>query len=81
MEEITAYKCDHCGKVYQNKGSCAKHEKRCFFNPITKACASCEYLSSEIDPVDFERVSVCHKDVDLSKGLQHHCDHHDESRN
>jgi hypothetical protein len=41
MREITAYNCDHCNKIYSIKGQCKAHEKKCYYNPETKSCASC----------------------------------------
>lgn len=40
--EITKYKCSYCNKrEFKTKSSCVRHEKRCFWNPIMRACATC----------------------------------------
>ncbi len=39
--EVRAYKCEYCDKVYINKPSAASHEKKCFWNPEKRACATC----------------------------------------
>lgn len=33
MVELTAYKCEHCGKLHRRRCACAKHELRCWKNP------------------------------------------------
>ena len=41
----TVYKCEHCGKMYQMKFYCIKHEKKCKKNPANKRpCFDCECL-------------------------------------
>ena len=47
MDIVKAYKCSHCGKIYDNASSCRSHEYRCCFNPATKSCASCAFLKLE----------------------------------
>lgn len=44
MKETVAYKCDHCGKISEQKSYIKQHEKKCYHNPETKSCASCKYL-------------------------------------
>ena len=41
MKIIEAYHCDYCKKYSKSKGAMTRHEKNCYHNPITKACASC----------------------------------------
>jgi hypothetical protein len=55
MEEVKAYKCDHCHKVLQVKGSMANHEKSCWRNPINdhKCFDSCEYLEKIMVETEF----------------------------
>jgi hypothetical protein len=45
MEQITAYKCSFCKKINTNKSTIKTHEKKCFFNPETKSCATCLWFS------------------------------------
>lgn len=44
MEEVIAYKCEHCGKISLQKAYIKQHEKKCYHNPETKSCATCKYL-------------------------------------
>ena len=45
MEKVTAYKCKHCGKLYQRAKNCEKHETRCKKNPDNfRACFGCKHL-------------------------------------
>jgi hypothetical protein len=43
MTKVVRYRCDLCRKyVKSSKEQVLKHEEeKCFFNPITKSCASC----------------------------------------
>ena len=45
---VTRYKCEYCQKkVYASKYRTLEHEKRCYYNPQTKSCGTC-------DNVDFD---------------------------
>ena len=44
MREIKAYHCDYCKKYSKSKGAMTRHEKECYHNPVTKACATCKFL-------------------------------------
>lgn len=46
MKSITVFECDYCKKLYKSKSGILKHEKRCFNNPVTKSCISCQFLGS-----------------------------------
>lgn len=42
MNEIKAYECEYgCGKYLRTRSGMNKHEKKCYWNPVNKACASC----------------------------------------
>lgn len=47
MQEVKGYACDFCKtakkvkRVYATPGSCKRHEKSCFRNPESRACATC----------------------------------------
>ena len=41
MREIKAFACSFCGFISRVKGSAKAHEKRCYYNPVNRACASC----------------------------------------
>jgi len=47
MKEIKTNQCDYCTKTSFNKGSIRVHEKKCFYNPVTKSCASCLWFSKK----------------------------------
>lgn len=51
MEEIKAWKPKCCNKAYIRKGSAARHEKRCPYNPDNKACATCGHNTEESNTV------------------------------
>lgn len=57
MEEIKAYKCGYCGKLYQHKHACMRHEDNgCLKNPkIRPVCFDCKLLqcSAETEYVDW----------------------------
>ena len=67
--EITAYKCDYCGKIYQSKPGATGHEKKCFWNPEKRACASCDYNSSIT-----RKCSALDKDLSVKGSLTSNCD-------
>ena len=48
MKQITAYRCDFCKKVTVRKDRARQHELRCFYNPESKSCATCEFLSDRL---------------------------------
>lgn len=41
MYKIEAYHCDYCKKYSKSKGVITSHEKKCFYRPETKSCATC----------------------------------------
>jgi hypothetical protein len=45
MKVITTNQCDFCDKSSINKSTIRAHEKKCFFNPITKSCGACLWFS------------------------------------
>ena len=89
MEEIKAYKCDYCSKYSISKKYIKTHEKECYHNPVTKACATCkncesvgrERKSSTGEYLVTEMYSICTKGITISilredgfkRCLQHHC--------
>lgn len=44
MKIIEAYHCDYCKKYSKSKGVITRHEKECYHNPVTRACATCEHF-------------------------------------
>ena len=47
MQEVKTNQCDYCTKTSFNKGSIRVHEKKCFYNPVTKSCATCLWFSQK----------------------------------
>jgi len=42
-KRIEAYECEYCKKkVTRTKGGMKQHEKKCFWNPESKSCMTCE---------------------------------------
>lgn len=76
METITAYKCSHCpNKIYGNKKQTKAHEKKCYHNPDTKSCATCQnFLYNHGDNVCLEGLI---KGKQLSTGCEKHIVHED----
>lgn len=83
MIEIKAYQCDFCKKYGKSKSNIKKHEETCFHNPVTKACATCEYCC-QVDKkmgIYYTTVPVCSKGEIISDiigekkhvSLKHHC--------
>lgn len=70
MEQVTAYRCQHCGKVYLRDFACKRHEEtRCPQNPeIRPLCYSCRHYAASYD----EEERVMYVDgVDLWNGEEH----------
>lgn len=48
MIERTIYECEHCHKKRLiNKTQMKKHEEKCYYNPKTKSCITCNNFESE----------------------------------
>lgn len=54
MKEIKAYKCGYCGKLYQRKPSCRRHEDNgCLKNPkIRPVCFDCKLMQCSEETED-----------------------------
>lgn len=54
MEEIKAYKCGYCGKLYQRKHACRRHEDNdCLKNPkIRPVCFDCKLMQRSEETED-----------------------------
>lgn len=46
--KVERWNCDYCKKHYAHKGSATQHEKKCFYNPANKSCASCVHAMFSI---------------------------------
>lgn len=77
MKKVEAFRCEYCTKIYENRGSAANHESKCYFNPVTASCASCSFLdrlSVDIAPGHFTEFQVCLVNQDISnKNLRTKC--------
>ena len=82
MKEIKAYHCDYCNKYSSSKSTMSRHEKRCYHNPVTKACATCSKLYQDRIPDDvidgaFYDLPYCKSGIILTHEfrveLKHHC--------
>lgn len=70
METIRAFQCGFCRKIYDNEKGCKSHERKCYYKPSTKSCASCASFGLqmvEIKPQMFTAVQKCIQDIDVSK--------------
>lgn len=71
MEEIKAYKCGYCGKLYQRKHACRRHEDNdCLKNPkIRPVCFDCEFMqcSEETEDVDCWATTMGYREVLVSR--------------
>lgn len=56
MEEIKAYKCGYCGKLYQRKHACRMHEDNgCLKNPkVRPVCFDCNFMQCSEDTENVE---------------------------
>jgi len=47
--EVKAFVCDFCPrkKRFAARGTAERHERRCFYNPVRRACASCAHFKLE----------------------------------
>lgn len=45
MKQVIINKCDFCRHVSFYKSNLNRHEKKCFYNPATKSCATCLWFS------------------------------------
>ena len=71
MEEIKAYKCGYCGKLYQRKHACRRHEDNdCLKNPkIRPVCFDCKLMqcSEETEDVDWWVTMMDGREVRVSR--------------
>ena len=82
-EYIQIWQCDHCGREYEDKSACAKHEKICKSIQLSKTCFQCgetghyanECTNEEEEDDDEEETfncSYCDKEFDTEKGKRFH---------
>lgn len=76
MKTITAYKCQHCGKVYEKNMSCKSHENKCYFNPKTCSCASCAFKiigDYQMPNKSYTSIRTCLRNVNITERLRTKC--------
>ena len=51
MKQVTAYRCEHCGKLYLREHACKEHEQsRCCRNPQNMPyCYSCKFYDPSME--------------------------------
>lgn len=52
------YQCDHCSETHTERSVIEDHEERCFSNPESKMCGSCEHYD-----FDYHMTMQCAKKV------------------
>jgi hypothetical protein len=67
MKEITAQKCDFCGRIMETKKGMQVHEKRCYKNPASKSCITCAHYVEQALFVDNRRLTEIETDLYLSE--------------
>jgi|GEM_PF-1505889 len=74
MKPITVYKCDYCGKIYRRKWPCEQHEPKCFYNPATRSCASCQLRNTEyVHNLERGCFQLCYKNHDIQTRFKTNC--------
>ena len=68
MKRKTVFECDFCRKRLVKEKAMKKHEAKCFQNPETKSCCTCNNLSDN----PLEQIQ-CYAFIDLSNGLTTNC--------
>lgn len=58
MHKIEVYHCDYCKKYGKSKSNIKSHEKVCYHNPATKACAICANLIQKEYKVDKKSLNI-----------------------
>lgn len=77
LTKVQAHQCSYCGKLFLRSKSCKSHERRCYFNPNTRSCASCAFLKwewLEYKPGYVVKVRSCLQNVDIQKKLNTGCE-------
>lgn len=59
MKEVKGFKCDFCGKIYQRKHLCQRHELTCKRNPINfRACFGCRFCEEQYRYIHFDNSQI-----------------------
>lgn len=81
----TFYKCEYCHKyrrvpkIWESGYLCKDHERKCYFNPARRSCATCKSLvyASEPNP---ERPKIvylvrqCKNGIDITSRMRTKCE-------
>jgi len=71
MKEVKAYQCEFClKKILKTKTAMTAHEKKCFWNPETKACMTCEYKDERSRRIDIDGQD-CRQDYSYCNKFNH----------
>jgi len=55
IHNTTIYKCDHCGKIYQQLRFVPRHEETCKKNPDNRiACSGCVFMQEIEKSIDID---------------------------
>ena len=81
MIERTIFECEHCNKKRLiSKYGMKKHEEKCFYNPIRKACITCNNFINEpihqLEDGTTEAIAgerECEVNYNIEKELRHNC--------
>lgn len=49
-EQVTAYRCQHCGKLFAREGNAVRHEREICRSPKCRSCHTCCF--SKLQPFD-----------------------------
>lgn len=73
MRERIIYECEHCYKKrLLSKYQMKEHEEKCFYNPTTKSCITCESFNN------WGTHRACDLKQDLSQSLRTNCSYWSE---
>lgn len=62
MKQVTAYRCQHCGKLFMRDYNCRKHEPQCTKNPLVRPlCYDCKFYE-QADYNNKEEVKIWYDD-------------------
>jgi len=66
------WRCSYCNKhVRAKKSAVTWHEERCFKNPESRSCITCEHLDREVDGKRY-----CEEEINIEERLMTQCKKH-----
>lgn len=81
MKKVTAYRCEHCGKLYLKEKACIEHEnERCFKHPQRMPlCYSCKHYNpayeEDKEEIEFYYTSPFGEESSTKMFDPHRCKH------